>query len=233
MHLCEESGVHQVFMDHKFYYPVKITIENKAPLVDFPWLKPSDFIKALHKTNDLSHLLGGKSWADSKEALVSFWQKYAGAYPNHQLWEHVRNTNKDLSKCIPLFLHGDEGTSFKRQGILVLSMQGALGSGTSKSDSSQQTLPLNFLGSGLRTRLLICVCPKDCMDLRWFMTDFIYLMMYSPVAQVAFINSFFRGFFRGFFYIAGLAFAPPGTLQRRSESMERHFSNGVGRPFKM
>ena len=171
MHAVKEEGVHQVFADHKFYYPVKVTIEQSAPLEDFPWIRPSDFVKTLHKTNDLPHLLGGYNLKDAKPVLRSFWEKYKLAYPKHQLWDHLSSTGKDWAKCIPIFLHGDEGTSFKRGGILMVSIHGAIGTGTSKSQRiklEEQNLramgegvPLNFLRTGLQTRLLVCSCPKD------------------------------------------------------------------------
>ena len=74
MHAVKEEGVHEVFADHKFYYPVKVTIEQSAPLEDFPWIRPSDFVKTLHKTNDLPHLLGGYNLKDAKPVLRSFWE---------------------------------------------------------------------------------------------------------------------------------------------------------------
>ena len=167
----QEEGVHQVFTDHKFYYPVKVTIEQTSPLEDFPWIRPNDFIKALHKTNDLPHLLGGYTLKEAKPVLADFWAKYKAAFPEHQLWDHVASTGKDITKCIPIFLHGDEGTSFKRGGILMVSIQGAIGTGTSKSKRIKleeqnlramgEGIPLNFLRTGLQTRLLVCSCPKD------------------------------------------------------------------------
>ena len=82
MHAVQEEGVHQVFTDHKFYYPVKVTIEQTSPLEDFPWIRPTDFIKALHKTNDLPHLLGGYTLKEAKPVLASFWAKYKAASRN-------------------------------------------------------------------------------------------------------------------------------------------------------
>lgn len=165
----EEAGVQQVFADHNFYYPVKVTTVERPPLVGFPWIRPSDFIRSLHKTNDLSHLLGGHNLEAARPMLLSFWEKYRAVYPKHQLWDHLSATKKDIAKCIPLYIHGDEGTSFKRGGILILSFQGVIGFGTSKSAklgkehlrAMDEGIPMNFLKTGLQTRMLICTCPKD------------------------------------------------------------------------
>ena len=148
---------------------MNVTVEQNAPLKDFPWIKPSDFLRSLHKTNDLGHLLGGHSLKEAKPVLLNFWGKYKAAYPKHQLWDHIAATGKDISKCIPLFLHGDEGTSFKKGGILILSFQGAIGFGSSQRAKELENnlrslgegIPINFLKTGFQTRMLTCVCPKD------------------------------------------------------------------------
>lgn len=161
----------EIFKCHNFYYPVEVTIEEKSPLQGFPWLKPSNVIKTMYKMNDLHHFLGGHSLQDAKPLLLTFWQRFRSIHPSHQLWSQVDRGEKDICKCIPLYLHGDEGTSFKKGGILFLSLQGALGYGTSKrAQEVEQNLramgegvPLNLLRSGLQTRVMVCNCPKDCL----------------------------------------------------------------------
>ena len=66
--------------------------------------------------NDLGHVLGGHNLKEAKPIILDFWKKYKDAYPQHHLWDHIAATGKDLAKCLPCFLHGDEGTSFKKGG---------------------------------------------------------------------------------------------------------------------
>lgn len=175
----QEDCVQKVLADHNFYYPVPVTVQEDAPLKDFPWIKPTDYLKTLSRTNDMGHLLGGHSLNEAKPLLLRFWERFRTVYPNHQLWDH--HGARDLSKCIPIFLHGDEGTSFKKGGILVFSFQGAIGLGTSKRARDLENnlralgegIPLNFLSTGLQTRMLICVCPKD-FGFKLQLTMFLY-----------------------------------------------------------
>ena len=163
--------VHEVFRLNNFYYPLEITTEETAPLAGFPWIKPSVFLKTMGRMNDLGHLLGGKTLKEAAGTLQDFWAKYRALYPQHQLWPDVDSGRKKLSKCIPVLLHGDEGVTYKKGGVLVLSFQGALGFGSSKSKkvaevrgelrASDHGIRLNFLKTGFQTRILICVCPKD------------------------------------------------------------------------
>lgn len=175
MAILEEDPVTQVFAFNNMFYPVAITTEERSPLTGFPWIRPSDFLRAMSRMNDLTHLLGGHTLTESKHLLTSFWEKYRKIFPKHQLWAEVDSGRKDVTKCIPLYLHGDEGVCYKKSGVLVLSFQGAIGFGTSKSKRAKEVeenykamaksegIPLNFLRTGLQTRMLICVCPKECM----------------------------------------------------------------------
>ena len=120
-----------IFRLHNFYYPVELTTEQTPPLTGLTWLKPSNFIRAMARNNDLSLLLGGGKLEESKEKLLHFWGVYRTLFPEHQLW----SAQKPLEKCIPLFLHGDEGIHYRKSGLLVVSFQGVIGSGCSKRAS--------------------------------------------------------------------------------------------------
>ena len=189
--LGKEDGVQQVFADNNMYYPVKITTEEHSPLEDFDWIRPTDFFRSLYKMNDLGHVLGGHNLKEAKPIILDFWKKYKDAYPQHQLWDHIAATGKDLAKCLPCFLHGDEGTSFKKGGIFIFSFQGAIGFGSSKRSKELEArwralgegIPLNFLRTGFQTRMLICVCPKDLVLKIPELTHF-QVSMWGPMQEI-------------------------------------------------
>ena len=173
----KEEAILTVLKRNHLVYPVDITFEEASPLAGFPWLKPTDFIRSMGKMNDLGHLLGGVSLADAKNKLIDFWTKYRSIVPKHQLWEHIDNGSKDITKCLPIFIHGDEGTTYKKNGVLILSFQRVIGAGTTKTVGKSckrkkgfeakdatiaEGLPLNFVHTGLQTRFVSIVCPKDC-----------------------------------------------------------------------
>ena len=161
----KEEGVERIFRIHNMYYPVGISVEQTSPLRGFPWVKPSDMIASMARTRDLHHLLAGHDLQNAESKLVSFWTKYRALHPQHELWAEIDNGRKSYARCLPLLLHGDEGVSFKRNGILVVSFQSYLGHGSSKTAvpfDDKDRLPINFLQTGFQTRILICVCQKDC-----------------------------------------------------------------------
>ena len=125
----------------------------------------------MYKNNDISHLLGGHTLEEAEGMLLTFWSRFRRLFPKHQLWDDVQSKGKELKKCIPLFLHGDEGVHYRKSGLLVLSFQGVIGYGSSKRckdlekkhGNAGQSIPINFLRTGFRTRMLILVCPKECL----------------------------------------------------------------------
>lgn len=159
----------KVFGEHNFLYPVEITVVEDGLLEGFPWIRPTDFLKAMSDMNDLCHLLGGHSLESAGEKLTDFWGKFRSIVPQHELWSYVDRGEKDLRRCVPILLHGDEGVSFKKSGILVLSFQGAFGYGSNQRGKNIEEIyramgegiPLNFLKTGVQTRMLILVCQKE------------------------------------------------------------------------
>ena len=170
---AEEEAVTSVFRRYNFYYPVEFSVHDAPPLKGFTWIKPSSFLRSMSKTNDLTHLLGGHTLDESRDLLTSFWAKFRAICPKHQLWAAVDSKKKPLTSCIPIFLHGDEGVTYKKQGLLVLSFQGAIGFGSSKRAKDMEAnyramgegIPMNFLKTGFQTRMLIAVCPKERVEI--------------------------------------------------------------------
>lgn len=161
----------RVFKANDFFYDVPMTVEDQQPLKDFWWLKPSDFLKTMAKNNDLGNIMGGFSTiAKAAPLLETFWERYRVVYPQFQLFERVDAGICCYRQCIPLYLHGDEGITFKKGGVLIMSMQSPLGFGTSKRPMEmslnlekvgESGLPLNFVKCGMLTRMVMVICPKD------------------------------------------------------------------------
>ena len=165
----EEAVVLKVLERFGFSYPVTITTVLDGPLQGFPWIRPTDLLEAMGRMNDLSLLLAGKSsFEDARQMLLTFWEKYRAIAPKHELWRRVEE-GRPLHKCLPLLVHGDEGVTYKRNGVLVLSLQPVVGYGTSKMPKEmlenyrafREKLPMNYLGTGMETRFLSVICPKD------------------------------------------------------------------------
>ena len=125
----------------------------------YPYLSVSAWITALDKAGKLSELLGCSG--DFSAHLKTFWTRFQAAHPRHHFFE----TQTPWEQAVPVYLHGDEGTTYKKDGALVVSMQSPLGKGTAKTklgdiaDDPQQLM--NFVGHAFESRFLLMSALKD------------------------------------------------------------------------
>ena len=138
---------------------------------EYPVLRCSDFLRYIDGFNFWDKLLGVgvHRFGDGAERLVDFWAKYERLYPNFSAFAQAKEANIPLSRIIPVYLHGDEGTHFKKNAVMILQWQGAIGSGTSKNSVNPNLFGnlagkeygANQRGITLTTRLLFTVMPKE------------------------------------------------------------------------
>ena len=139
---------------------------------DFPVLRVQDTISYLVRSNNVSKLVGDLPVDELKPTLLEFWRRFSIRYPGHQIYKACDEGALSLSRTIPLYIHGDEGRGFKRLGIMILSIQGAIGRGSRpfKKRHVLQTLRkvrmgTNIGGSSFSTRFLFAAAPK-----KWYNT---------------------------------------------------------------
>ena len=80
---------------------------------------------------------------DNKSApaqLQLFWDRFRLLRPNHEIFELEKTGQILLERTLPMMLHGDEGRSKKRQGVLCMSCHSVLGRGvkTRKKETFQK-----------------------------------------------------------------------------------------------
>ena len=136
---------------------------------DVPWISPVDWVKFILKRG-LWPLLAGCDRHDHDgfcRTWMSFWEKYKLVNPTFGLFDEDPG---DLSRTAALFLHGDEGRTLKRGGMLITSLQSALGRGYDEKRVGQQNpdqpskLRVNFAGHSFTTRFVVHTIPKTAYD---------------------------------------------------------------------
>lgn len=96
----------------------------------FPIIKTSDLLRSLGQIGLFCKLFGDLPEASIQDTLREFWRRYALDTPDHQVFSASLNGAVCLQRCIPYVIHGDEGRSHKKKGVMLLSLQGVLGKGT-------------------------------------------------------------------------------------------------------
>ena len=137
----------------------------------FPYLPIGSWLQALDKFGKLPDLIGCRG--DFSSHLESFWAKYKRFHPTHQVYESGIN----LGQALPIYIHGDEGTTYKKDGALVISWQCPFGKGTSKHKMGdvldEDAQFLNYVGHAFETRFLIIAALKDIMSTTNFILGFL------------------------------------------------------------
>ena len=160
----------RVLSNHGLVFPVETSHGTVGPHDKYPYYKPSDFIKALDGLGMLDVLFAGHKDLESFRAtLAEFWQRFEQIRPQHGLLRFAKQNCLDLSLCLPVLQHGDEGRSKKKLPVCILQWQPCLGKGISKQDFNKVTadaleesgFPLNYLGHSFVTRFLCTAVLGD------------------------------------------------------------------------
>lgn len=134
--LTEEFGVSATIDKFNMRFDVSVTFSTVGDLEDFPWIKPSDYIQALATHGEFGKLLGGKTLEQAAPMLQTFWNRFKELVPHHEVFQASLNDG-DYSKYIPLYCHGDEGTGYKKKGVLCIAFQPVIGWGSRRAQTTQ------------------------------------------------------------------------------------------------
>lgn len=133
-----------------------------------PWISPESWLKYLIDKGLWPRLAGCESfdYAGSRENWTTFWEKYEKINPGFELFQME---GIDLSRTAACFIHGDEGRTLKKGGMLVTSLQSALGRGYDQKrvrvrGPNDRQLQVNFAGHSFTTRFVVSTIPKTAYE---------------------------------------------------------------------
>ena len=134
--------------------------------VDVPWISPESWLSFLVDHGCWPLLAGCErhDYAGAARNWSQFWEAYKTVNPNFDLFEM---DGIDYSKTAAMFIHGDEGRTLKKNGMLVTSLQSALGRGYDQKRVRRQNdtnLQVNFAGHSFTTRFVLSTIPKTAYE---------------------------------------------------------------------
>lgn len=156
------------FQRHGLALDIPITwIDLPKGDVQFPVLKMTDTIQNLVKCKLVNKLLGELDMSKAESTLLTFWRRFSKQNPAHQVFAASARGDCTLARSIPIMIHGDEGRGFKRSGIMILSVQGAIGRGSTPflkahpdGHDREQRMAVNIKGTSYNSRFLFGAMPK-------------------------------------------------------------------------
>ena len=166
-----EEGAHRIFNQYGLTLPLPI---HKMDLggegvEEFPYLKFSDWLRYLMDNSRWSQMCGVQSLEEMMETLRVFWKRFEMLYPEHPILDRFKNGTVIRSLCLPVYSHTDEGRTYQKNGILVVSTHGCLGRGTrafirqqkGKTEVKNSPMGMNFVGKTLGNQFLFCTLLRQ------------------------------------------------------------------------
>lgn len=133
-----------------------------------PWIDPRKWFQYI-VDHGLFHMLAGLPHEEkhlAPQVWTNFWTKYQRLHPNFGVFDME---GLDFSRTVGIYIHGDEGRTLKKSGLMVTSVQSCLGQGFDKKrlkrDVKGNIKPqVNFSGHTYTNRFVNFVMPKTLYD---------------------------------------------------------------------
>lgn len=163
-HSSQEDICDRVFRKHRLRLDVEISTGVVGHDLRYPYIKVESLIQSLDRHGKLDKFLGFGPTLNRLEMcgdlLEGFWGKLRPLHPNHEVYALAEQGKLSLRQAVPVYLHGDEGTTYKKDGCLVLSIHTPLGAGSHVSHRmgavrEDRAAATNYIGNALETRFML------------------------------------------------------------------------------
>lgn len=163
---ASERGVQKVVKEQKTKLDVTVEDINSAGQ-DMSWISPRAWLQFLLSMG-LWHRLAGLEFERRNEAgdvWQQFWDTYEILHPSFEVF----GAPFDRKRTAAIYIHGDEGRTLKKGGLMVTSIQSCLGFGFDQKrfkrriDGSYKHL-VNYVGHTFATRFVCFVLPKTAYE---------------------------------------------------------------------
>lgn len=161
-----EKGVQRVIRKQKTRLDLELSDINVAGIT-IPWISPKTWLEFFIRMG-LWYRLAGLDFerkADAGTVWEHFWNRYEELHPHHQIFD----APFDRRRTAAIYIHGDEGRTLKKGGVLITSIQSCLGAGFDKKrlkrtiDGSYK-LQVNYQGHTFTNRYVCSILPKTCYE---------------------------------------------------------------------
>ena len=133
-----------------------------------PYITMTSWIQCLFKTERLHYLTGAADGMERRKLCCEFWKRVQQTRPEHPVFSWASAGTIRLEDCVPLLHHGDEGRSYRKTPIMIVSTHGLLGSGSHKTERpkgkvslKEDEMNLNFIGSTMTTHYIFTAMPQS------------------------------------------------------------------------
>ena len=170
-----ERDDHRFLSQKKLTLPIRITNLGQSKNLRHPVFLLRNWMDYVVNKNLLHVLAGLRKRNPRRQAAIfsEFWQLYKLENADHPVYDLEARGLLDLSKCVPLAWHGDEGRGRRRKPFLVCSYHSLIGQGVKPGLEAEQhsgikkhlvRLLANFQGHSYTTRYLHAAMSKETFE---------------------------------------------------------------------
>ena len=145
-----ERDVHRVVKKQRTSLNIPID-EMNVRGKSLPWINPRAWLEYI-VSHGLLYMLSGLQFENRhlvETYWTEFWARYETLNPDYGLFDIDTIDRADYGRVIGLFIHGDEGRTLKKQGLMVTSIQSVLGSGFSSKRLKRPAVQMMLVSSML------------------------------------------------------------------------------------
>ena len=166
----QEEVVSRTLARHGLRLPVVFSHGKVGNDLKYPYIAVASLIQSLDKAGKLYTFIGLGEPCNTLEkagpGLENFWRNYRYTNSGHEVFTLADSGQLQLKHCLPVYCHGDEGTTYKKDGCFVFSLHSPLGRGTLSNklgplDDGSSTPHTNFVGNSLETRFMLGALLRD------------------------------------------------------------------------
>lgn len=163
-----ERDTHKVIEKQKSKLDIPIS-RMQIKQESLPWIDPRDWLKWILRKGLWPMLSGAprNNYRLAGDLWTEFWRRVQILQPHFALFEM---DGIDLSTTACFLIHGDEGRSLKRQGIMITSLQSAIGCGFDQKRYARAVtendipLKVNYTGHSFTHRFITSTIPKSVYE---------------------------------------------------------------------
>ena len=158
---------HRVLQQHGCSIPVPLEYVDLPSQKDVPFIRLSSWVSYLGRSQRLHYLTGTADAKLRKALCLEFWRRYERIRPGHPIFKLAREGGVRLETAIPVLHHGDEGRSYRKTPVMVVSTHGMLGRGCRQAKLQaglpikETAMDMNFVGSTVTTHFIFAALPAS------------------------------------------------------------------------
>ena len=163
-----ERDVHRLIKRQGLRLELEFSEMQLEERCSIDWIRPSTWLKYIVEHNLWFHLAGltSPNLKQCQETWTGYWERFFQLNPDFD-----KPTDFDFQNTAALYIHGDEGRTLKKAGLMIMGFQSCLGYGCSVNGRTRKRkangdigFQVNYAGHSFTTRFVTNIMSKKVTE---------------------------------------------------------------------